>query len=81
MARKREVIAHGWKRYAKTDHQRKQRGPKGQPELEDALKGKVISESVAETAAAALAKGTVPLTDNKYKVQIAKTLVKRAILD
>lgn len=30
---------------------------------------------------AALAKGAVPLTDNKYKVLIAKTLVKRAILD
>lgn len=56
-------------------------GPKRAIGVEDALKGKVISESVAETAAAALAMGTVPLADNKYKVQIAKTLVKRAILD
>jgi xanthine dehydrogenase YagS FAD-binding subunit len=47
---------------------------------EDALKGKIISESVAETAAAAIVKGTVPLADNKYKVQIAQTLVKRAVL-
>jgi len=36
--------------------------PKRATEVEDALKGKVICESVAETAAAALAKGTVPLT-------------------
>ena len=56
-------------------------GPKRATGVEDALKGKVISESVAETADAALAKGTVPLADNKYKVQIAKILVKRAILD
>lgn len=55
--------------------------PKRATGAEDALKGKVISEAVAETAAAALAKGAVPLKDNKYKVQIARTLVKRAILD
>lgn len=49
--------------------------------VEEALKGKAIGESVAETAAAAIAKGAVPLAGNKYKVQIAKTLVKRAILN
>lgn len=49
--------------------------------VEDALKGKVISESVVETAVAAIANGTIPLKDNKYKVQIAKTLIKRAILE
>jgi xanthine dehydrogenase YagS FAD-binding subunit len=47
---------------------------------EEALKGQVISEAVAETAAAAIVKGTVPLAGNMYKVQIAKTLVKRAVL-
>ena len=49
--------------------------------VEEALKGKIISEPVAETAAAAIARGAAPLADNKYKVQIARTLVKRAILD
>lgn len=49
-------------------------------DAEDALKGKSISESVAETAAAAAVKDAFPLSHNKYKVQIAKTLVKRAIL-
>jgi xanthine dehydrogenase YagS FAD-binding subunit len=49
-------------------------------DAEDALKGKSISESVAEIAAAAAVKDTVPLSNNRYKVQIAKTLVKRAIL-
>jgi len=47
---------------------------------EDALKGKAITESLAETAAAAAVADAVPLSKNKYKVQIAKTLVKRAIL-
>jgi xanthine dehydrogenase YagS FAD-binding subunit len=49
-------------------------------EAEDALKGKAISESVAEAAAAAAVKDAVPLSNNKYKVQIARTLVKRAVL-
>jgi xanthine dehydrogenase YagS FAD-binding subunit len=47
---------------------------------EEALKGQAISESVAEAAASAIVKGMVLLADNKYKVQIAKTLVKRAVL-
>jgi len=49
-------------------------------EAEDVLKGEAISESVAEAAAAAAVKDAVPLSNNKYKVQIARTLVKRAIL-
>jgi xanthine dehydrogenase YagS FAD-binding subunit len=47
---------------------------------EDALKGNAISESVAEAAAAAAVEDAVPLSKNAYIVQIAKTLVKRAIL-
>jgi len=47
---------------------------------EDAIKGKAISESLAETAGAAAVAGAVPLSKNNYKIQIAKTLVKRAIL-
>jgi xanthine dehydrogenase YagS FAD-binding subunit len=54
--------------------------PYGATEAEDALKGKIISEPVAETAAMAAVKDAVPLSDNKYKIQIARTLVKRAIL-
>ncbi|RFZ76378.1 hypothetical protein DS742_23970 [Lacrimispora amygdalina] len=55
--------------------------PKRAIGVEEALKGKIISESVVETAVAAIANCAVPLKDNKYKVQIAKTLIKRAILE
>jgi CO/xanthine dehydrogenase FAD-binding subunit len=47
---------------------------------EDFITGKKISDSNAEAAAEAAMADVCPLTDNKYKVQIAKTLVKRAIL-
>ena len=47
---------------------------------EDALQGNPISEPIAETAAAAAVRDAAPLADNKYKVPIIKTLVKRAIL-
>jgi xanthine dehydrogenase YagS FAD-binding subunit len=47
---------------------------------EDALKGKAIGEQAAEAAAAAALKDAVPLPGNIYKVQIARALVKRAIL-
>lgn len=47
---------------------------------EDAIKGKAINETLADTAAAAAVKDAVPLANNAYKIQIAKTLVKRAIL-
>jgi xanthine dehydrogenase YagS FAD-binding subunit len=46
---------------------------------EDTLKGKSITPSVAETAAAAAVTGAKPLRKNAYKVEIVKTLVKRAI--
>jgi CO/xanthine dehydrogenase FAD-binding subunit len=48
---------------------------------ENALKGKVIDDAIAETAAAAAVKDAVPLSCNKYKIEIARALVKRAILD
>lgn len=47
---------------------------------EEAIVGKSISESTAEDAGAAAVADTVPLPKNKYKIQIAKTLVKRTIL-
>ena len=49
-------------------------------DAEDALKGKAISESVAEAAGAAAVKDALPLSKNAYLIQITKTLVKRAIL-
>jgi len=48
---------------------------------EDALKGKAITESLAEEAGAAAVKDAVALSQNGYLIQITKTLVKRAILD
>jgi len=49
-------------------------------DAEDALKGNVISEPIAEAAAAAAVKDAAPLLNNKYKVQIIRTLVKNAVL-
>ncbi len=44
------------------------------------IRGKPINDSSAEEAANAIAADTCPLINNRYKIQIAKTLVKRAIL-
>lgn len=44
------------------------------------LAGKTISESSAAGAADAAVAGATPLSDNVYKVQLAKVAVKRAIL-
>jgi NADPH-dependent glutamate synthase beta subunit-like oxidoreductase/CO/xanthine dehydrogenase FAD-binding subunit len=50
-------------------------------EVEDFLKGKEISEKVAEKAADLAVVGANVLDKNEYKIQIAKTLVKRSILN
>ena len=47
---------------------------------EAALAGKPISEEAAMAAADAALTGVKPITQNAYKVQIARTAVKRAIL-
>jgi len=47
---------------------------------EETLKGKVITESIAETSARAALSEAVPLSQNAYKMPITKSLVKRAIL-
>jgi xanthine dehydrogenase YagS FAD-binding subunit len=47
---------------------------------EDAIMGQAITESVAAAAGDAAVQGAIPLLHNNYKVQITKTLVKRAIL-
>jgi xanthine dehydrogenase YagS FAD-binding subunit len=49
-------------------------------DAEKALVGKPLNESTAADAAAAAVKSAQPLSRNGYKVQIAKTAVKRAIL-
>jgi len=47
---------------------------------EQALAGKTITEATASAAADAAVQGATPLRQNGYKVQVAKTAVKRAIL-
>jgi xanthine dehydrogenase YagS FAD-binding subunit len=47
---------------------------------ENALKGKEISETVAEAAGKAATEGAKPLSGNAYKVRLVQTAVKRAIL-
>ena len=49
-------------------------------EAEESIAGKTIDEANAEAAGAAAVSGAVVLPMNKYKVQIAKVLVKRTIL-
>ena len=50
-------------------------------EAEQILIGEPLTEKVAEKASEAAVSGFHPLSKNAYKVQIVKTLVKRAILD
>ncbi len=49
-------------------------------EAEEVMKGKPIDEAAAEAAGEAAVYGAVALPYNKFKIQIAKTMVKRAIL-
>jgi len=48
---------------------------------EDILRGKAIDEEVAAAAGEAAIEGAHPFEATKYKLQIAKTLVKRALLE
>jgi xanthine dehydrogenase YagS FAD-binding subunit len=50
------------------------------PAAEEALAGKAITEAVATEAANAAVAGATPMTQNSYKVQVARTAVKRAIM-
>jgi CO/xanthine dehydrogenase FAD-binding subunit len=47
---------------------------------EEFIKGRVMSEDVAASAGALAIEGVRTLGKNSYKAQIAKTLVKRAVL-
>ena len=49
-------------------------------EAENFLKGKAISDQVAADAAETAVRGVLPLGRNRYKVQVTKELVKKAIL-
>jgi NADPH-dependent glutamate synthase beta subunit-like oxidoreductase/CO/xanthine dehydrogenase FAD-binding subunit len=49
-------------------------------EAERYLVGKAVDQTVAEQAAEAGVRDALPLLHNRYKIQIARTLVKRAIL-
>jgi xanthine dehydrogenase YagS FAD-binding subunit len=50
------------------------------PAAEQALAGKTITEAVAVEAATAAVAGATAMSQNAYKVQVARTAVKRAIL-
>jgi xanthine dehydrogenase YagS FAD-binding subunit len=47
---------------------------------EESIAGQTIDEASAEAAGTAAIAGNFPLTMNKWKVQVARTMVKRAIL-
>ena len=50
------------------------------PKAAAVLEGKRVDEDLAAAAGEAAAEGATPLSKNKYKVQLVKTAVKRAIL-
>ena len=50
-------------------------------EAERMLIGRPVDDQIASEAADAALAGAKPLSKNAYKVQIARTLVKRAILN
>ena len=47
---------------------------------EEYLQGKQVDEETAEAAAGKITDDVLPVINNAYKIQIARTLVKRAIL-
>ena len=49
-------------------------------EAADVIRGWSVDERLADAAGAAAVAGATPLSNNEYKVQLAKTAVKRAIL-
>jgi len=56
--------------------------PKRATDAENSITGKAIGNTTADAAGAATATAAMAtaLAANKYKVQIAKTLIKRALL-
>ncbi|HHU76484.1 MAG TPA: xanthine dehydrogenase family protein subunit M [Firmicutes bacterium] len=54
-------------------------GPRRFPEAENFLKGKRLETNVLEKAAGIALEGAKPLSKNGYKIEIAKTLISRAL--
>jgi len=50
-------------------------------QAEAALKGKTITAATAEAAGKAAVQGAKPLSQNAYKVTLAKVAVKRALME
>ena len=50
------------------------------PQAEEALKGKTLTEEVADAAGKAAVSNAKPLSQNGYKVQLARVAVKRALM-
>lgn len=50
-------------------------------EAEKELEGKTVTDAVAERVATVALAGARPMTQNAYKVQVAKTALKRALLE
>jgi xanthine dehydrogenase YagS FAD-binding subunit len=48
-------------------------------EAEDMLLGRAVDETVIEEAAGAALAGAKPLSKNGYKIDIAKSLIRRAL--
>jgi len=55
-------------------------GPHRAVKAEEFLSGRAVNEDSVAAAAAAAVEGAVPLSRNAYKIDIAKALVKRALL-
>ena len=51
------------------------------PAAGKALAGKTVTAATAEAAGKAAVEGAQPLSQNAYKVQLARVAVKRALLD
>jgi xanthine dehydrogenase YagS FAD-binding subunit len=49
-------------------------------DVQSALSGKAVTEAVAAEAGRAAVEGATPLSQNRYKVQLARVAVKRALL-
>jgi CO/xanthine dehydrogenase FAD-binding subunit len=54
--------------------------PRRAREVEEFLRGKPLTEETAELASTIAVRGVTPLSHNRFKVQVLKALIKRALL-
>ena len=54
-------------------------GPYRAKQAEDVLSGRKLENGTIEAAANAAVAGTIPLSRNAYKIEIARSIVKRAL--